>query len=227
MNVFNEKNIYDGVNIDFEYINKENADNLVSLIKELKMRLEKNYLLSVCVAPKTRVDQEGTLYEGHDYKQLGKYADFVILMTYEWGYTFGPAMPVAPLPNVRDVLIFAVTQIPSSKIFMGIPTYGYDFIEPFKKGRAAEAFPIDKAVDLAIKVKSSILFDDQSKTPYFIYYKEQQKQADRKSYCTIRKLCFLPTEDLRINICCQITRRKPNQRPKTQQRSGVKHRTEQ
>ena len=175
MNVFNEKNIYDGVNIDFEYINKENADNLVSLIKELKIRLENNYLVSVCVAPKTRVDQEGTLYEGHDYKQLGQYADYVILMTYEWGYTFGPAMPVAPLINVRDVLIFAVTQIPSSKIFMGIPTYGYDFIEPFKKGRAAEAFPIDKAVDLAIKVKSSILFDNQSKTPYFIYYKEQQK----------------------------------------------------
>ena len=96
-------------------------------------------------------------------------------MTYEWGYTFGPAMPVAPLKNIKEVLIFAVTQIPNAKILMGIPTYGYDFTNPYKKGQAAQAFPVDQGVARARKVKSSILFNNESKTPYFIYYKDQKE----------------------------------------------------
>ena len=167
--------IFDGVNIDFEYIKKENADDLVALVKELKVKIQNKYLLSICLAPKTRIDQKGTLYEGHKYKELGEQVDFVILMTYEWGYTFGPAMPVAPLKNIKEVLIFAVTQIPNAKILMGIPTYGYDFTNPYKKGQAAQAFPIDQGVARARKVKSSILFNNESKTPYFIYYKEQKE----------------------------------------------------
>ena len=35
---------FDGVNIDFEYIKKENADDLVSLVKELKEKIQNNYL---------------------------------------------------------------------------------------------------------------------------------------------------------------------------------------
>ena len=167
--------IFDGVNIDFEYIKKENADDLVSLVKELKEKIQNKYLLSICLAPKTRIDEKGTLYEGHKYKELGEQVDFVILMTYEWGYTFGPAMPVAPLKNIKEVLIFAVTQIPNAKILMGIPTYGYDFTNPYKKGQAAQAFPIDQGVARARKVKSSILFNNESKTPYFIYYKDQKE----------------------------------------------------
>ena len=50
----------------------------------------------VALVPKTSADQRGDLYEGHDYRLLGEAADFVFLMTYEWGYTYGPPMAVAP-----------------------------------------------------------------------------------------------------------------------------------
>jgi len=43
------------------------------------------------LAPKTSVTQPGVLYEGHDYKALGEAANAVLLMTYEWGYTYGSA----------------------------------------------------------------------------------------------------------------------------------------
>ena len=49
----------------------------------------------------------------HNYRALGEIADSVLLMTYEWGYTYGPPMAVAPLPNVRAVLDYAVTEIPA------------------------------------------------------------------------------------------------------------------
>jgi len=42
-------------------------------------------------------------------------------MTYEWGYTYGPAMAVAPINNVKAVLDYAITEIPPEKIYMGIP----------------------------------------------------------------------------------------------------------
>ena len=56
-----------------------------------------------------------------DYAALGENADAVFLMTYEWGYTYGPPMAVAPLDKVRQVVEYAVTRIPSEKLCPGHP----------------------------------------------------------------------------------------------------------
>lgn len=65
---------------------------------------------------------------------LGEQADAVLLMTYEWGYSYGPPMAVSPLQAVRSVLDYAVTEIPPEKIFMGFPNYAYDWTLPFEAG---------------------------------------------------------------------------------------------
>ena len=39
------------------------------------------------LAPKISSDQPGLLYEAHDYAAQGRIVDYIILMTYEWGYT--------------------------------------------------------------------------------------------------------------------------------------------
>ena len=78
----------------------------------------------MAVAPKSYANQPGLLYEGMDYAGLGRAADLIFLMTYEWGYTAGPPMAVSPLPNVRTVLDYAVTEIPPEKIFLGLSNYG-------------------------------------------------------------------------------------------------------
>ena len=49
-------------------------------------------------------------------------------MTYEWGYSGGPAMAVSPIDQVRRVLEYAITEIPPNKIMMG-KTY-MDMIGP-------------------------------------------------------------------------------------------------
>ena len=64
------------------------------------------------VAPKVSAEQPGLLYEAHDYPVHGEVCDFVVLMTYEWGYVTGPPMAIAPLRQVRQVLDYAVTAIP-------------------------------------------------------------------------------------------------------------------
>ena len=110
------------------------------------------------------------LYEAHDYPVHGALTDHVILMTYEWGYTYSPPMAVAPINEVRRVLDYAVTAIPRDKIFMGIPNYGYNWTLPFVQGTAARAISNTGAVNLAANVGAVIQYDYQSQAPFFNYY---------------------------------------------------------
>lgn len=80
---------YQGVDVDFEYIKAEDRDAFTAFVAELTTRLnEQGYQVTVALAPKTSRDQPGLLYQGKDYAGLGAVANRVLLMTYEWGYTY-------------------------------------------------------------------------------------------------------------------------------------------
>ena len=121
------------------------------------------------LAPKVFAAQPGTLYEGHNYRLLGQAADRVLLMTYEWGYTYGPPMAVAPIRNVRQVVEYALTEIPAHKIWLGIPTYGYDWTLPYTKGRKAISLSNPRALSLAAEFRVSIRYDETAQSPWFSY----------------------------------------------------------
>ena len=72
-------------------------------------------------------------------------------MTYEWGYRYGSPMAVAPINQVERVLNYALTVIPSEKILMGIPNYGYDWTLPYQEGTAANSISNTQALELAIQ----------------------------------------------------------------------------
>ena len=165
---------FEGVDIDFEYILAEDKIPFAEFVGEMRAAVNAlGYPVSVALAPKTSDSQTGLLYEGKDYQLLGEAADFVLLMTYEWGYTYGPAMAVAPINKVRQVVEYALTKIPAEKIHLGIPNYGYDWTLPFVKG-ASKAVTIGnvEAVQIAIAQGASILFDETSQAPYFTYQKD-------------------------------------------------------
>jgi len=162
---------YQGVDVDFEYILAEDRDAFTSFVAELTDTMNANgYETSVALAPKTSAGQRGLLYEGKDYRGLGAAANSVLLMTYEWGYTYGPPMAVAPIDKVRQVVEYAVTEIPVEKINLGIPNYGYDWPLPFEQGvTKATTIGNVQAVQLAIEYGAVIGFDEVSQTPYFHY----------------------------------------------------------
>ena len=94
-------------------------------------------------------------------------------MTYEWGYTYGPPMAVAPINKVRQVLDYAVMEIEPIKINMGIPNYGYDWPLPFVRGTTkAKTIGNIEAVRIAIENNATIEFDETAKSPYFFYEKD-------------------------------------------------------
>ena len=160
-----------GVDVDFEYILAEDRDMFTAFVTDLtRMMNQYGYEVSVALAPKTSAGQVGLLYEGKDYAGLGNGANSVLLMTYEWGYTYGPPMAVAPLNMVKKVLDYAVTEIPTEKITMGIPNYGYDWALPFEKGvTKAETLGNVQAVERAIKYGVPIEFDPIAQSPYYHY----------------------------------------------------------
>lgn len=162
---------YQGVDIDFEYILAEDRDAFTAFVQDVTAAMRGNgYRTSVALAPKTSSEQKGLLYEGKDYRALGEAADHVLLMTYEWGYTYGPPMAVAPLNQVRRVVEYALTQIPAEKIDLGIPNYGYDWPLPYVKGTTKAATINNvQAVRIAVENGAEIRFDDVAESPYFTY----------------------------------------------------------
>ena len=171
-----DKNYY-GLDIDLEYIFPEDRENYNSFLRKAVTDLKVlGYPVSTALAPKPSGDIKGLLYEAHDYPVHGALANHVILMTYEWGYTAGPPLAVSPLNEVKKILDYAVTVIPSKKILMGIPNYGYDWTLPYVKGTTATALGNVEAVDLARKVYASIQYDYISQAPYFNYYDSNKKQ---------------------------------------------------
>ena len=160
-----------GLDVDFEYLPGELAEAYSAFLSRLQRLLHSRGLFVwAALAPKTSASQPGLLYEGHNYAAIGAATDGVLLMTYEWGYTYGPPMAVAPLPNVRAVLDYAITEIPAEKIFLGIPDYGYDWSLPFIQGvTRAQSISNQRAIELAVEYGIAIQYDETAQSPFFHY----------------------------------------------------------
>ena len=166
-----EEKGYLGLDIDFEYIKPEDRDAYSSFVENITTRLnERGYTVNVDLAPKVSDTQQGSVYEGHDYAAIGAAANTVMLMTYEWGYTYGPPRAIAPIDEVRRVVEYAVSVIDNSKILLGIPNYAYDWTLPYQKGVSrATGIGNETALRIAAENRAEIQFDDVSASPFFEY----------------------------------------------------------
>ena len=170
---------YGGVDSDFEYIPPEYASAYAGFLETLGARLPEGIPVFVSLAPKVRADQGGLLYEGHSYPLLGAAADGALLMTYEWGYTFGPPMAVAPIREVRRVVDYAVREIEPKKLLLGLPNYGYDWTLPYVAGESrAESLGNVAAVRRAADRGAAIRFDETAQSPTYGYYDRPETYED-------------------------------------------------
>jgi spore germination protein len=166
------------IHFDMEFLPPELRENYNSFLRKAKARLsEEGFLMSTALAPKTSATQVGEWYEAHDYKAHGEIADFVVLMTYEWGYSGGPPMAVSPIGPVRQVIQYALTEMPPSKIMMGQNLYGYDWTLPYVPGGPyAKAVSPQRAIEIAAENNVAIRYDNTAQAPYFNYTDNQGKQ---------------------------------------------------
>ncbi|MDE3837805.1 spore gernimation protein [Bacillus methanolicus] len=178
LNTMREKG-YRGLNIDFENVFPADRERYNQFLQRAVDRLHpEGYFVSTALAPKTSSEQTGLLYEAHDYAAHGRIADFVILMTYEWGYRLGPPQSISPLNQIRRVLDYAVSVIPRNKIFMGFQLYARDWLLPHVQGREAETFDMQEAVRRAVRYNAVIQYDQTSQTPFYRYVDEQGRNHE-------------------------------------------------
>lgn len=162
---------YAGVDLDFERIPAADRERYPSFLQRLSDAVAPDgYKVRTAVAAKNSDNASGRWVEGLDYAAIGKAVSAVLLMTYDYGYASGPAQAVAPLPQVRETLRYAVTRIPREKILLGIPNYGYNWPLPYEAGKTrARSVTNEEAIDLARTAGVAIQYDEQAQAPWFRY----------------------------------------------------------
>lgn len=84
-------------------------------------------LLFVAIPPTYNSNRDASSgYWVYDYAGIAPHVDRVRIMAYD--YSVSAAGPIAPIGWVRSIVGYAVTQIPSLKVQLGVPTYGRDWV---------------------------------------------------------------------------------------------------
>lgn len=166
------------IHFDFEFLRPEDREAYNNFLRRAAERIHgQGLMISTALAPKTSATQRGNWYEAHDYKAHGQIVDFVVPMTYEWGYSGGPPMAVSPIGPVRQVLEYAASEMPPGKIMMGQNLYGYDWRLPYVRGGPiARALSPQAAVRLAAGRHVAIQYDETAQAPFFDYVDDQGRQ---------------------------------------------------
>jgi spore germination protein len=168
------------IHFDMEYLRPVDREAYNRFLRKAKALFKKEgWLISTALAPKTSAGQKGKWYEAHDYKAHGEIVDFVVVMTYEWGYSGGPPMAVSPIGPVREVLEYTLSEIPANKVMMGQNLYGYDWTLPFKPGgEFAKAISPQQAIRLASEYNVPIQYDIKAQAPHFNYRDNEGKEHE-------------------------------------------------
>ncbi len=163
------------IHFDFEFLPPDQREAYNNFLRKAADYLHKEgFMISSALAPKTSAKQSGQWYEAHDYHAHGQIVDFVVLMTYEWGYSGGPPMAVSPIGPVEDVINYALTEMPANKIMMGQNLYGYDWKLPYVQGgEYAKAVSPQRAIEIARENNAAIAYDYEAQAPNFNYVNDK------------------------------------------------------
>ncbi|RXZ80933.1 glycoside hydrolase [Paenibacillaceae bacterium] len=147
---------FDGVSIDFEGLKEAgSAADYVQFLQNLRKQLGSS-TLSVAVPPIH-------YYKGYDLEAIGKLADTVILMAYDFTH-HESKLPSAPLPLVNDTIATALQSIPKEKLVLGISKQANQWIT----ASGTTAPPLSPAITDVEKRLALKDVDSTLTMPYFV-----------------------------------------------------------
>ena len=122
-----------GIDLDYESINFGSSydkatvrKNYPLLVRAIDRRLdERGAVTSVTVASRTSASDPN--WWVFDYPALGREADRIRIMTYDFSWSGGAPGPIAPKWWVADVAAYAASAIAPRKVSLGMPAYGRDW----------------------------------------------------------------------------------------------------
>ncbi len=157
---------YDGVHIDFENVPAADRESLTKFVQDTAESLHaRGKLVTIAVPPQTRDDVRDPSRGAFDYRALGWLSDLIVVMAYDQHYSSGQPGPVASLPWVQEVVRFTVSQVPPSRVVLGVPLYGYEW--PLRRRARAQAFGYGTIMARAAERGATVHWDDGAKVPYY------------------------------------------------------------
>lgn len=170
INILKEKG-YSGFNISYHFITADNAQAYSLYTKKLADALRnEGFYFVITIPPRVNQANNTVAYQKLDYSQLGQYADEILLMSFYFGYSYVPPLPVMSVAETKDILDYTITIISPEKLSIGISVIGYDWSLPYVPGvTKANSLSITSAIQLAGEVSTVIQFDEVSQTPFYNY----------------------------------------------------------
>jgi spore germination protein len=119
---------YAGIDIDYEELQAGDRQDFTAFVTRLAGALHAaGKVLSVALFAKATDAGYAPRNVAQDYAAIGRAADQVRLMGYDYHWSTSPPGPIAPISWLSSVLAYAKAQIPAAKIILGVPEYGYDW----------------------------------------------------------------------------------------------------
>jgi spore germination protein YaaH len=204
---------YDGIDLDFEkfYAKGETRANWVTLkpnwvsfIKELSAALRADgKLLSVTTPPDFDPATKRAGNWVYAWGEMGPYIDRLRIMAYDYSTT--TPGPIGPLAWTEDAVKYAVSQMPASKVYVGIPAYGRDWITKvegvcpaaFAKtivvgGRAA--FTMKDGVNLSKIYGGAPKYNEVIAENSYVYKKTYTDPTNSAISCTATRTTWYPDD---------------------------------
>lgn len=159
---------YAGIDIDYENLAATDRSAFTTFVRDLASSLHAaGKKLSVTVHPKTAEPGTWDGPKAQDYAALGAVADIFRPMAYDYSWSTSPAGPIAPASWVDDVARFTASVVPASKIQLGLPLYGYDWV-----GSRGEGITFDQVKARLTESGATVQWSDTYKSPWFRYTRD-------------------------------------------------------
>ncbi|WP_061217770.1 glycosyl hydrolase family 18 protein [Leptospira weilii] len=112
-----------GLHLDIESLSKSEIPNYKKFIQMLKQRLPKEKVLTIAIFPQLEFPNRNLII--HSDLLQEKSIDEFVLMSYDFHSPKTNPGPVTSISLTKKNLEFLLKQIPSSKLWLGLPLYGY------------------------------------------------------------------------------------------------------
>lgn len=159
---------YQGINIDFEGVPTADRTAFTTFVRKVSIRMHaKGYLVILSAPAKLNDDPPDSWTGAFDFGALGSAVDMLQLMTYDENGSWGDPGPVAGLDWVEAAVQYSVSVVPSAKISLGIPAYGYDW--DLTDNAANGQIAWNAIAPLIANGSATPQWDSTSSSPYFTY----------------------------------------------------------
>lgn len=160
---------YDGYNFDFENVHYKDKGQLTKFVDFLAKGLRDHNLHSSIDVTGYSTSENWSLV--YDRKAYADAVDYVVLMAYDetWASS-DKAGPVASYPWVRRHTEQMLSEVPPSKLVLGVPFYMREWSVPVKgswQGKAkSKTLAMTKALELEREYRDVMHWDDRLKGNY-------------------------------------------------------------